>query len=255
MKRWMRILLMVVVLAMTTTPVMGKEYIDSMTEISKVQVIMDEDCEAAGCTEGFLWQDTVYVPVRFVMEQIGTEVDWNASSKSVHITSKKQTKSLNITEKVEIAEVNVHDNGRKEAEILLLKIDSAIDQLVLFNDLLELAYDMYETSGETNWIQQVSRGKVVELINGMNELSQEIIVYQERNLKKNDQTQRYTQLAKKLVDSASYYEQSSQALTRYADNKSSGEKKTFLLYRYFALEKINEISDDTLKLHLELEIR
>lgn len=254
MNKWKWILVMAVVLIIGTTPVLGEPYVELVPEMSTVQVMIEEEvCIPESCTEGFLWKDSVYVPVRFVMESLGAQIGWNAMSKSVHIELETTFPQTSVKEPDEETKRSSEVTDWINTEVVLLKAEAAVAQLTTFDGLLDLAYDMYDTAGDVNWIQQVSSGKAKELKNEMSKLNQEILDYHEHNAKVHEQPQRYMQLAKKLLDAASFYEMSSQALLRYVDNNSNSEKKTFLLYRFFALEQIDSITKDLLELQIELE--
>ncbi|GIQ70892.1 hypothetical protein DUZ99_13315 [Xylanibacillus composti] len=252
MRRWKWLLILGGAVLIGTSPFVPQSYGNTVSDLNKVQVMLGENCDGNQCSEGYLLADTVYVPIRFVMESIGAQIDWDASNKIVHIES--TTDQTNPTPEPPASNTNpTNEDVWHDTKIIHLKSEAAVEQLINFNNLLAAAYELYEATGEVNWVQQVSTGKVKELKNEMNRLNQEILAYHEANADKHEHPLEYTQLAKKIVDAASYYEMSAQALQRYVGNNNNSDKKAYLLYRFFALEQMSDISKQLLKIQLELE--
>lgn len=234
-KKWIVIVICTIMLFGNTTYAVETSQEDPFKNQSTVRIkVVDGGCEDEICGEGYNVSGTTYVPIRIVMEAMGADVKWDGTNNTV-VIKKGQEEDPKHTMELE----NLYNQYKDEMNMLLI-----------VERQLNLAHEAYEELNETDWIQQLRKGILIERKQAISVLTEKVIQFQKEHEGKDQQIEALTALTNNLNTIISYFELSAQSLERYAQSNQKGDYKNYILHRKLAVDLIAssmEIIDHTQK--------
>jgi len=213
---------------------MGVDALSHTQKSSTVSVKVKNACGDRECGVGYKIDGITYVPVRIVLENMGAEVVWNQDEQSVQIISKSR-----------MIETNSEERTDKELYIALLdSIKHEVDMLMLLNKQLSNGIELYNISSETQWIKQISNGKLIERKNAVATLSGEIIDIQGNYESNAEESLRLIRHSKELNEIVAYYEFSLNSFLAFMESNKNEDYKNYLIYEKLALDIIENLIED-----------
>lgn len=208
------------------------------TDLPMIHIKVKDACNNDVCGHGYKINGVSYIPVRMVMESMGAEVLWDQKTQTVQVIKKENNAELIQTQ----IPVNETRNLLKEA-------DKQIELLKLIDEQLQLAYDIYKETNDTQWIL-MNQTLIAERKKSINELSEKLMKHVEDYGNQVEQIELFFDLSDNLKNLITQYEFAGKSLENYAVRGQNEEYKNYLLYRRFALdlyEKHIVLSSEVLK--------
>lgn len=201
-----------------------------------IKISIGDSCKH--CAEGFNVEGTTYVPLRFIMEALGSTVEWNKEDRSVVIIDHEKRQEYN-KESDSLSEKQEHQHKLREIHQL---INEELSYFIIMDSQISIAMEMYREFGDTQWITQLKQGSLIERKNNIKHINERITNLQDE-LENNSEAGQLTILSKKLNDIITYHELSIVSLENYSKNNRSEDYKSYLLHRKFALDIIEDLKE------------
>jgi len=225
MKKICSISLLAVILIAAPLTVHAKS---ELNQYPVVKVKVNDACSDEACGEGYNVDGTTYVPLRLVLETMGATVIWNQEERSVQIVNE-----------VEAAEKNLlREEYLKEATIIYSDIEKEISGTLLLERQIEIAIELYDQTKEMQWIEQISKGKLIERKKAISDLAKRAILHQEKYEQNNTNVANLTIVIQHCEEILNYLGIAVQSFEKYIESNDSNDYKMYLLHRKLALDTI-----------------
>jgi len=203
---------------------------ESILDHPTVAISIEQAC--TNCAAGYNVNGTTYVPLRFVLEQMGAKVNWDQANKAVVIvTNKEEDKESANQAKHDMEQLllDLHQRIHHEAEFYFM-MDSQIS----------VAAEMYKEFNETYWIAQLKQVSIAERKEALKKLNEAIAEIQKIPNPAVD-LGKLTVYSQKLNEILANQEFAVASLDNYTKSNRTEDYKNYLLHRKFALDLIEDL--------------
>jgi hypothetical protein len=205
----------------------------------KVYVKVEGACEDAVCGDGYLINSTSYVPLRVIIESMGAEVKWDGQSQTATIVRSPGTGSEEKTK----ADAYVSDTLQ-----LLEMMENELDNLSLMEYQFQLMAELYDEFNDIMRYEVISKDKIWKHQNAMNDISKQLLEYQGKYKDQSSNVLKIVNLSDEINSIINHYKLAADMFQNYMATKNKDEYKRMLLYRTYAMDKIETVNLDLNKL-------
>lgn len=201
----------------------------------KVQVKIEGACDGGVCGEGYKINSTSYVPIRVVLESMGAKVEWDEKSQTATIIRPSESRS----EKNEAYEAYVEDTL-----YLYEEIEKELENLTLLEYHFNLMHELYEEFNDKVRYEVISKDKLKNHQKAMENIEKKLQEYQEKYKNQNPDILELIKVTEEIDNIINLYQWAADTFEKYMTSNNVQFYKNSLLYRTYALDKIESVRND-----------